>query len=845
MALLAPEQGIQVDTSDVESLYDEESVLESSKSIVSSVYDYLWENGRRYHAYRQGQYPFPNDEREQDRLDLMHCLWKDLLNGSLYRAPLHELEVQRILDFGTGTANWAFDVAELFPRAEVLGTDLSPIQPIWSPANCKFFVDDVESEWAYSSLEAFDFIHGRAMGGSVSDWPQLLRRIHTHLKPGGWVELQEFECMVTSDDGTHQGVNELRDWCSTVDEASVRFGRQIGVAAVLREKLENAGFVDVVDDFYKCPIGPWPRDERLKHIGRVHLACCLEGFEPYSLALFTRILGFSYDKFQAYIHDVKKAALNPDNHLYVGFHFVYGRKRRLDETCHGIMWQTKGRPAGTSILTSSSFGRNINIEVLPKKAGCKLCNIWFSHQGNAWPSRFRALYRSQDGEIKLSEVAALREEDKCMILDEENGEWNTANLGLLTGEQYKPAANKSNCCYLFHELCWDRVIDHFCPDELDLVSLHKALLHFALKGRSIHGHFYRQAGKLEVYSDEESDGDDNFDPFLLKPTIKQIMRRRIKKPPFLRPKNSIKDSIGNSVNKTDPFAALPAEVRQILAIHLATQDFFALRSASRSIAPLFESTTFWQSRFFIGGEYGYLYHAIREFTSVKRNDKLDWRGLYIRMQKLEYTPQLDFQACVWDSLRQLKSATREFRSSTAKVSQCGHYHNYPISCVKNTHKESIKFGQAEKLRCVEISMVKIGYEAYVTGLIFIFDDQKSVWIGHLLPGIENSNPWLPGTLAFTSHFAYPGHCVVSAHMDNFLGLSFCKDSNGIHSMTIINRDDRPRCIASCLQNTTANSTDLILDKVTEIIVTLDHCKVIDLEIRGPAGKPKKDEEISI
>lgn len=82
----------------------------------------------------------------------------------------------------------------------------------------------------------------------------------------------------------------------------------------------------------KCPVGPWPRDERLKHIGRMHLACCLEGVEPYSLALFTRILGFSYEKFQAYIHDVKKAALNPGNHLYVRFHFVYGRKRRLDET---------------------------------------------------------------------------------------------------------------------------------------------------------------------------------------------------------------------------------------------------------------------------------------------------------------------------------------------------------------------------------------------------------------------------------------------------------------------------------------------------------------------------------
>ncbi|KAH8696635.1 putative TAM domain methyltransferase [Talaromyces proteolyticus] len=320
-------------TSDSESIYDEGSILESSQSIVSSVYDYLWENGRRYHAYRQGQYPFPNDEREQDRLDLMHCLWKELLNGRLFRSPIHQdTGIQRILDFGTGTANWALEVAELFPHVEILGSDLSPIQPIYSPSNCKFFIDDVESEWVYSPLESFDFIHGRAMAGSIGDWDQLLRRIHTHLKPGGWVELQEFECTVTSDDGTHQGPNLLREWCERLEEASVRFGKRIGVASNLRERLEAAGFVDVVDDSYKCPVGPWPRDQRLKRIGKIHLACCLEGIEPYSLALFTRILGVSYDKFQTSMNEVKKVAMNPSKHLYAKYHFIYGRKPSIEGT---------------------------------------------------------------------------------------------------------------------------------------------------------------------------------------------------------------------------------------------------------------------------------------------------------------------------------------------------------------------------------------------------------------------------------------------------------------------------------------------------------------------------------
>jgi hypothetical protein len=35
-------------------------------------------------------------------------------------------------------------VGDLFPAANVLGIDLSPIQPEWVPPNVRFMVDDVE-----------------------------------------------------------------------------------------------------------------------------------------------------------------------------------------------------------------------------------------------------------------------------------------------------------------------------------------------------------------------------------------------------------------------------------------------------------------------------------------------------------------------------------------------------------------------------------------------------------------------------------------------------------------------------------------------------------------------------
>ena len=55
--------------------------------------------GRRYHAFREGEYPLPDDEQEQDRLDLLHHLHLLVLDGNLYLAPIRK-DVQRVLDVG-------------------------------------------------------------------------------------------------------------------------------------------------------------------------------------------------------------------------------------------------------------------------------------------------------------------------------------------------------------------------------------------------------------------------------------------------------------------------------------------------------------------------------------------------------------------------------------------------------------------------------------------------------------------------------------------------------------------------------------------------------------------------
>lgn len=49
------------------------------------------------------------------------------MDGKLFLAPVKE--PSKVLDIGTGTGIWAMDFGDEFSEAEVIGTDISPIQP--------------------------------------------------------------------------------------------------------------------------------------------------------------------------------------------------------------------------------------------------------------------------------------------------------------------------------------------------------------------------------------------------------------------------------------------------------------------------------------------------------------------------------------------------------------------------------------------------------------------------------------------------------------------------------------------------------------------------------------------
>ena len=85
----------------------------------------------------------PNDSIELEREDYQYEIIKIVLDGRLYLAPLsHESPPRRILDIGTGAGRWAIEMADEFPQAQIIGTDLSPVQPEIVPPNLSFCIDD-------------------------------------------------------------------------------------------------------------------------------------------------------------------------------------------------------------------------------------------------------------------------------------------------------------------------------------------------------------------------------------------------------------------------------------------------------------------------------------------------------------------------------------------------------------------------------------------------------------------------------------------------------------------------------------------------------------------------------
>ncbi|KAH7184942.1 S-adenosyl-L-methionine-dependent methyltransferase [Fusarium flagelliforme] len=298
------------------------------ESLRSSILDYRRENGRTYHRYKDGKYNLPNDDIEKQRLDLQHNLFILTLDNRLGLAPPNDPDskVKRVLDVGTGTGIWAIDYADEHPDAKVIGVDLSPIQPGFVPPNVEFFVDDIEEPWTFS--EPFDYVHSRMMTFSIRSWPELASNIYKNLVPGGYVELLEVDLFANSDDNTLTEDSEFSKLLHLLDEASTKIGRPFQDNKKNKGILQDAGFVNIVETVLKWPNNSWPKDKKHKEVGQWNNLNMdhFKGLEAISMAVLTRVLGWSLEEVTVFLAKVRKDLGNKAIHAYWPVYSTYGKK---------------------------------------------------------------------------------------------------------------------------------------------------------------------------------------------------------------------------------------------------------------------------------------------------------------------------------------------------------------------------------------------------------------------------------------------------------------------------------------------------------------------------------------
>lgn len=135
-------------------------------------------------------YLFPEHTSEVDRLDVQHYAIRAEIQGN-YLAPLDR--PQRILDVGSGTGQWAFELCEEFPDAVVVGFDLVASKAN-APANyCLVRGNLLQGDGLPFADDSFDFVHQRFLvaGIPLQSWPEAVRRLVAVTRPGGWIELVE------------------------------------------------------------------------------------------------------------------------------------------------------------------------------------------------------------------------------------------------------------------------------------------------------------------------------------------------------------------------------------------------------------------------------------------------------------------------------------------------------------------------------------------------------------------------------------------------------------------------------------------------------------------------------
>ncbi|KAI9225190.1 MAG: S-adenosyl-L-methionine-dependent methyltransferase [Piptocephalis tieghemiana] len=223
----------------------------SYASSSASEFDYIIQDGR---ALLVGSNSLvPQDLEEFDRADMSHGVLKYLCRTN-HVAPL-PWNTHRIFEMGCGSGLWCKEMALEFPRAEIIGCDMTEAgfrDPEEMPPNVILEYGNILEGLKYMD-EEFDYVHQRAIWAIPSkDWPRVMDTLYRITAPMGTCEVAEAIGMCYPPD--HPVCAKINRW---VIEAHAYRGIDLRDGARIASMMAEAGFVHIREVNVNIPFGEW------------------------------------------------------------------------------------------------------------------------------------------------------------------------------------------------------------------------------------------------------------------------------------------------------------------------------------------------------------------------------------------------------------------------------------------------------------------------------------------------------------------------------------------------------------------------------------------------------------
>jgi hypothetical protein len=164
------------------------------------------------------------------------------------------------------------------------------------------------------------------MTSSIRDWPSLVSRAYRALKPGGWIELQEIMFKLGCDDGTLRPGNQAGAFFENMKTGLKAFGVDLLAMRYNQQYLIDAGFVNVHETPFKVPLGPWPKDPKMKTVGLYNRSMINDALSGVSIKPFKHGLKWTQEEIEIFLVGVRKDLMDRTQHAYIPFHVIIGQK---------------------------------------------------------------------------------------------------------------------------------------------------------------------------------------------------------------------------------------------------------------------------------------------------------------------------------------------------------------------------------------------------------------------------------------------------------------------------------------------------------------------------------------